>query len=104
MVMPPLWQVTPLGVLALVAGIAYEVGLRRLAPRQTPAHRRRTRQRSLVFYAGLLGLLLIVSGPLERWSVSQLTVHMAVHVVEMFYLPPLLIAGGPWVPMLFALP
>jgi putative membrane protein len=104
MVMPPLWQVTPLGVLALVVGITHEVGLRRLGVRQTAGHRRQTRKRSLAFYAGLLALILIVSGPLENWSVSQLTVHMAVHVVEMFYIPPLLIAGGPWVPMLFALP
>jgi putative copper resistance protein D len=104
MVMPPLWQVTPLGVLAVVVGIAHEVGLRRLALRQTPAHRRQTRTRSLAFYAGLVTLILIVSGPLERWSVTWLTVHMVVHVVEMFYIPPLLIVGGPWVPMLFALP
>jgi cytochrome c oxidase assembly factor CtaG len=104
MVMPPLWQITPLGVLALVVGIAHEVGVRRLALRQTPAHRRKTRRRSLAFYAGLLGLILIVSGPLERLSVSWLTVHMAVHVVEMFYLPPLLIVGSPFVPMLFSLP
>ena len=104
MVLPPLWQITPLGVLALCVGIAHEIGLRRLALRQTPAHRRRTRRRSLAFYAGVLLLVLIVSGPLERWSVSWLRVHMAVHVVEMFYLPPLLIVGGPWVPLLFALP
>jgi putative membrane protein len=104
MVMPPLWQVTPLGVLALVVGIAHETGLRRLARRQIPAHRRKTRLRSLAFYAGLVALILIVSGPLEPWSVSLLTVHMAVHVVEMFYIPPLLIVGAPWVPLLFALP
>jgi len=104
MVMPPLWQLTPLGLLALVVGIAHEVGLRRLALRQTPEHRRETRRRSLAFYAGLVVLISVVSGPLERWSVSWLTVHMLVHVVEMFYIPPLLIVGGPWVPLLFALP
>jgi cytochrome c oxidase assembly factor CtaG len=104
MVMPPLWQVTPLGVLALVIGIAHEVGLQRLALRQTPAHRRRMRKRSLAFYAGLLALILVVSGPLESWSMSWLSVHMVVHVVEMLYIPPLLIVGGPRIPMLFALP
>jgi cytochrome c oxidase assembly factor CtaG len=33
-----------------------------------------------------------------------LSIHMVLHVVEMFYLPPLLIVGAPFVPLLFALP
>ncbi len=104
MVIPPLWEITPLGVVAVVIGIAHEVGLRRLALRQSAVRRRRTRRRSLVFYSGLTGLILVVSGPLERWSMKWLSVHMVTHVVEMFYLPPLVIAGAPWVPLLFALP
>ncbi len=99
-----MWQITPLGVLAVAVGIAHEVGLRRLAGRQTPAHRRRTRRRSLAFYAGLAGLLAVVSGPLERWAMPWLSVHMVTHVFEMFYLPPLLLIGGARVPLLFALP
>ena len=35
---------------------------------------------------------------------AWLSVHMVLHVLEMFYLPPLLILGAPWVPLLFALP
>jgi cytochrome c oxidase assembly factor CtaG len=35
---------------------------------------------------------------------AWLSVHMVTHVFEMFYLPPLLILGAPWVPLLFALP
>jgi cytochrome c oxidase assembly factor CtaG len=104
MVLPPLWDVTPLGVVAVAVGVAHEIGVRRLAQRQSEAHRRQTRRRSLEFYAGLVVLIVVASGPLERWSVSWLTVHMVIHVVEMFYLPPLLIVAGPWVPLLFALP
>jgi cytochrome c oxidase assembly factor CtaG len=96
--------VTPLGVIAVVAGIFYEIGLRRLAQRQTEVHRRLTRKRSWAFYAGLLGLVLVVSGPLERWGMEWLSVHMIIHVLEMFYLPPLLIIGAPQIPLMFALP
>ncbi len=76
MQLPPIWQVTPFGVIAVVVAIAYEMGLRWLAHRQTPEHRRQSRRRSLAFYAGLLGLILVVSGPLERWAMAWLSVHM----------------------------
>ena len=104
MVLPQFWQITPLAVFALVTGIAHEVGRRRLARRQTEAHRRVRWLRSLAFYAGLVLLVLVTSGPLQRWSMSWLSIHMVSHVFEMFYLPPLLILGAPWVPLLFALP
>jgi putative membrane protein len=102
--LPPLWQVTPLGVIAVVIGITHEMGLRWLAHRQTPEHRRKTRRRSWAFYAGLLGLILVACGPLERWGMQWLSVHMITHVLEMFYLPPLLVIGAPSVPLLFAIP
>lgn len=104
MQLPPFWQVTPIGVTAVVVGIAHERGLRRLALRQSPEHRRATRRRSWAFYAGLAGLLLVVSGPLDRWAMRWLSVHMVIHVLEMFYLPPLLIVGGPLVPLVHCLP
>ena len=70
MQLPPYWQVTPIGLVAVLVGIAHEIGLRRLALRQTPEHRRKARRRSWVFYAGLAGLVLVVSGPLDRWSMA----------------------------------
>jgi cytochrome c oxidase assembly factor CtaG len=104
MLLPPYWQVTPIALVALAVGIGHEIGLRRLAQRQTPAHRRATRRRSWAFYGGLAGLILVASGPLERWAMARLSVHMVLHILEMFYLPPLLIIGAPTVPLLFALP
>jgi cytochrome c oxidase assembly factor CtaG len=104
MQLPPYWQVTPIGVVALAVGVAYEIGLRRLATRQAPERRRVTRKRSWAFYAGLAGLIAVVSGPLDRWAMTWLSIHMVLHVLEMFYLPPLLIIGAPWVPLSFALP
>ena len=98
MVLPQFWQVTPVALAALVVGTAHEVGRQRLARRQTDAHRRARWHRSLAFYAGLVLLALVASGPLNRWSMSWLSVHMVMHVLEMFYLPPLLILGAPWVP------
>jgi len=103
MALPPFWQITPLGVLGVLIGIAHEVGLARLAERQSQADRRRMRRRSLVFYSGLIGMVLVASGPLERWAMKWLSVHMVTHVVEMFYLPPLLVLGGPLVPIFFSL-
>jgi cytochrome c oxidase assembly factor CtaG len=104
MVLPQFWQVTPVAVIALVVGVAHEVGRRRLAERQIEAHRRARLRRSLAFYAGLVLLALVASGPLDRWAMAWLSVHMVMHVLEMFYLPPLLILGAPWVPLLFAAP
>ena len=104
MPLPAPWQVTPLGVLAVVICIVHEIGRRRLAVRQSAAHRRRTGLRSIAFYSGMLGVALVASGPLERWAMPWLSIHMVTHVLEMFYLPPLLILGAPWVPLLFALP
>ncbi len=104
MVLPQYWQLTPLAVFAVVVGVAHEVGRRRLAVRQTEAHRRQRWHRSLAFYTGLVLLALVASGPLQRWSMKWLSIHMVSHVFEMFYLPPLLILGAPWVPLLYAVP
>jgi cytochrome c oxidase assembly factor CtaG len=104
MQLPPYWQVTPIALVAVAVGIGYEMGLRWLSHRQTPEHRRATRNRSWIFYAGLLGLILVSSGPLERWAMARLSVHMVLHILEMFYLPPLLILGAPWVPLLYSIP
>jgi cytochrome c oxidase assembly factor CtaG len=104
MELPQFWQITPTAAAALVVGTAHEVGRQRLARRQTDAHRRARWHRSLAFYAGLVLLALVASGPLNRWSMAWLSIHMVMHVLEMFYLPPLLILGAPWVPLLFAAP
>jgi putative membrane protein len=104
MQLPPYWQVTPIALVALAVAVWHEIGLRWLAHRQTPEHRRASRRRSWAFYAGLTGLVVTSSGPLERWAMARLSIHMILHVSEMFYLPALLIIGAPWVPLLFAIP
>ena len=104
MTLPPAWQVTPVAVVAVVVAAIHESGRALLARRQTKAHRRTTFHRALVFYAGLLVLALIASGPVNRLSMAWFSVHMAGHVIEMFFVPILLVVGAPWVPMLHAVP
>jgi cytochrome c oxidase assembly factor CtaG len=91
-------------VAAVVVGALHESGRLRLAVRQSAAHRRATLRRALLFYAGLLLLALVASGPVGRWSMTWFSVHMAGHVVEMFFVPALLVVGAPWVPLVHALP
>jgi cytochrome c oxidase assembly factor CtaG len=104
MELPPLWQITPLGLAAVAFGICHEMGVRRLAFRQSPEHRLRTRRRSWILYAGLALLVVVVSGPLERWGMQYLAIHMVIHVLEMFYIPPILIVSAPTIPLIFAVP
>ncbi len=99
----PMWQLNPWDLVLVALGVVNELGVRRLAQRQGATSRRATRRRSWCYYAGLVLLGLVISGPLEHWGMVWLSVHMVGHVAEMFYLPVLLVVGGPRVPALFAL-
>lgn len=104
MVIPPTWQITPVTVAAVMVGLIYQLGRMRLARRQCPAHRRSWWPRAGAFFAGLLLLILTVSGPAGRWAMQWFSIHMASHVIEMFFVPVLLVLGAPWVPFLHAVP
>ncbi len=98
------WSFDPfLVVVAAIVG-AHEVGLSRLRRRSTHAHNRRRRLRSLAFYAGLGLLLLSVESPIDFWAGDYFFVHMVEHLLIAFYAPILIVAGAPWIPLLFALP
>ena len=96
--LPPYWQVTPLAVVALVSGWPTRSGAGgwpppdRGPPVPDPAPEPGLLRRPVI-------LIAVASGPLERWAMAWLSVHMVTHVFEMFYLPPLLILGAPWVPL-----
>lgn len=98
------WTFGPYVVLAAVAAAVHELGLRRLARRSEPAHRRARRRRSYLFYAGLLLLLVAVASPIEYWSYRYFYVHMVGHILVSFFVPILVVAGAPWVPFLHAAP
>lgn len=102
--MPIRWWPSPLllpiGLLLLIE----EVGLRRLALRMPASRSTVWRRRGLLYEGSLVSLGLVASSPLMGLSMQDLWVHMILHVVEMFYLPVLLVLGAPFVPALFSLP
>lgn len=102
--MPIAWTFSPLWVAAIVLVAIEEIGLMRLRARSRSEAARVWRLRATAYEVGLVLICLIESSPLAGLSMEHLSLHMALHVLEMFYLPILLIVGAPWVPALFALP
>src|SRR6266700_1417301 len=98
------WVLDPLVVVAAVVVAWHEAGLARLARRARPDRTRQRRRRSWLFYAGLAVLLLAVASPLDYWAGRYFFVHMIQHLLLMFAVPSLLVAGAPWLPLLVALP
>jgi cytochrome c oxidase assembly factor CtaG len=98
------WTLDPFAVIAAVAAVLHELGLRRLMARAAPARARRRRRRSLLFYGGLVVLVLGVASPLDYWSYRYFYVHMIEHILLMFFAPMLMVAGAPWIPFAFAVP
>ena len=98
------WTFDPMIVVLAATAFAHEVGLRRMASHSTPANRRRRRNRSYRFYAGLALLVIAIASPLDYWAAQYFFVHMIEHVVIAFFVPMLIVAGAPWIPLLFVLP
>lgn len=98
------WQFSPLWFLAAVLIIVEEVGLARLMARSSPERAKVWRRRGLAYDLALAAVCLIDSSPLMGISMSRLTAHMIIHIVEMFYIPIVLVVAAPWVPAMFALP
>ena len=98
------WSYDPFLLVALFLAGWHEIGLRRLARRSRPDRTRQRRLRSILFYAGLVVLLLSVESPIDYWADDYFFVHMIQHLLLMFAAPTLVVAGAPWQPMLDALP
>jgi len=98
------WSFDPFLIVVIVVVVAHEVGLGRLRRRSEPQRTRHRRWRSVSFYAGLAGLLVAVESPIDYWSSDYFFVHMIEHILIAFYVPILIVAGAPWIPLLFALP
>ena len=98
------WSFDPFLVVVAVVVLAHEVGLARLRARSIPSRSRHRRLLSLVFYSGLGLLLLSVESPIDYWASDYFFVHMLEHLLVAFYAPILIVAGAPWIPLLFVLP
>lgn len=56
------------------------------------------------FLTGLLLLLIAIASPLDAFSGMLLTVHMIQHLLLMMIVPPLILLGSPFLPILRGLP
>jgi cytochrome c oxidase assembly factor CtaG len=98
------WSFDPFVVIVAITVAANELGLYRLRQHSVLARTKRRRKNSLVFYAGLASLLVAICSPVDYWSSSYFFVHMIEHVIIVFLAPVLVVAGAPWIPLMFALP
>lgn len=98
------WSFDPFVVIVLLTVVANELGLYRLRQHSIRSRSLRRRRSSLIFYIGLLTLLLAICSPIDYWSSSYFFVHMIEHILIMFAAPILIVAGAPWIPLMFALP
>jgi putative membrane protein len=90
------WSVDAFGVVAIVAAAWYEIGLARMSATEHAAHRG---ARSLLFYGGLVLLVLTTCSPVEYWSYDYFFMHMVEHLLLMFAVPTLIVAAAPWRPL-----
>jgi putative membrane protein len=98
------WSFDPFLIIAVVLAIWHEIGLARLVRQSGPDLPMHLRRRSLLFYGGLVVLLIAVQSPIEYWAYDYFFVHMIQHLLLMFAAPTLIVAGAPWQPLLAALP
>ena len=97
------WSLNPMIVAVALTVIVHEVGLSRLRANSASSRTRRRRRNSLVFYAGLAVLVLAIVSPIDYWASNYFFVHMLEHLLLAFFAPMLIVAGAPWVPLMFAL-
>jgi putative membrane protein len=100
------WSLDPFLIVVAVVVAVHARGLRR----HLRAIRRSGRTvspwigQALIWWAGLVVLLVTVVSPVDYWSEVHLTAHVVQHILLAFVAPPLIVIGAPWVPLLLGLP
>jgi cytochrome c oxidase assembly factor CtaG len=96
------WEFDP-WVLALIlmTGVIYVYGWWQVH-RQMP--HRFGAARLAAFLAGLAALVIAIASPLEAFAGLLLTAHMIQHLLLQLIVPPLLLYGAPYLPLLRGLP
>jgi cytochrome c oxidase assembly factor CtaG len=59
---------------------------------------------ALLWWLGILVLVVAVVSPVDYWSSTYLTAHVVQHILLAFVAPPLIVLGAPWLPLLRGLP
>ncbi len=96
------WRGAPfLAVALFMVGLAYWrgwMGLNRQVPERFPSWRLWS------FLCGLVSFYIAVASPLDTFAGFLLQVHMVQHLLLTMVVPPLLLLGAPWLPMLRGVP
>ncbi|MBV9406983.1 MAG: cytochrome c oxidase assembly protein, partial [Acidobacteriaceae bacterium] len=96
------WKLDP-RVLAVLLVMAF-VYLRGWMRMRRLAQDQRDQRRLAAFLAGLALLFVATESPLDSLDQLFLSAHMAQHLLLMVVVPPLLLLGDPFVPLLRGLP
>jgi putative membrane protein len=89
-----------------VAAALHIIGERRVAAsrRARPNGTRVARLRAACFYAGLVTIVIALSGPIDSNAAKLFWVHMVQHVLLLTVAAPLIVLGAPWMSMWRPLP
>ncbi len=96
---PTLLAIAAVSLLHLV-GHSRQVALARKRGRTIVA----LRQQAALFQAGLVVLALAIASPVNAAANRYLVAHMVQHIFLMFFAPPLVVLGAPWLALVAGLP
>ena len=98
------WSVSPLWIPVVLLIAIEEFGLAHMRSRMDAKRFTSWRVLGYGYNVGLAAVALIDSSPAMGFSMDHLTAHMMIHIIEMFYIPCLLVVCAPGLPAMFALP